>query len=169
MRRARYSARMLIARNKVVSVDYTLTDDTGRVLDTNRGHGPLLYLHGVGGIVPGLERALEGHSPGDQLKVKVEPHEAYGERDESQVETLPRSAFQGIDNLAPGMQFHGGDGEHQRLITILSVDSDTVKVDANHPLAGKNLHFDVQILDVRDATPEEIEHGHAHGPEGHHH
>lgn len=160
---------MQISKGKVVSVDYTLTDDSGRVLDTNRGHGPLLYLHGVGGIVPGLERALEGRSPGDRLKVKVEPHEAYGARDESQVETLPRSAFKGIDHLSPGMQFHGSDGEHQRLITILSVSDDNVQVDANHPLAGKNLHFDVTILDVREATPEELEHGHAHGPHGHHH
>lgn len=160
---------MQISKGKVVSVDYTLTDDSGRVLDTNKGQGPLLYLHGVGGIVPGLERALEGRSPGDSVKVDVEPHDAYGVRDESQVETLPRSAFKVIDDLAPGMQFHGSDGEHQRLITILSVDKDTVRVDANHPLAGKTLRFDVTILDVRDASPDEIEHGHAHGPDGHHH
>jgi FKBP-type peptidyl-prolyl cis-trans isomerase SlyD len=160
---------MKIVSNKVVTVDYVLTDDAGRVLDTNRGHGPLLYLHGVGGIVPGLERALEGHTTGDRVKVKVEPHEAYGARDESQIHSLPRSTFQGIDDLAPGMQFQGSDGQHTRLVTILEVDRETVKVDANHPLAGKNLHFDVNILEVRDATPEEIEHGHAHGPDAHSH
>jgi FKBP-type peptidyl-prolyl cis-trans isomerase SlyD len=160
---------MRITTKKVVSVDYTLTNDFGRLLDTNRGHGPLLYLHGVGEIVPGLERALEGRSAGDTVKVKLEPHEAYGVRDESQVQVLPRAAFKGIDDIAPGMQFHGSDGEHNRLVTILAADDETVKIDANHPLAGKNLNFDVTILDVRDATPEEIEHGHAHGPQGHHH
>jgi FKBP-type peptidyl-prolyl cis-trans isomerase SlyD len=160
---------MQISKNKVVGVDYTLTDDAGHVLDTNKGDGPFLYLHGIGGIVPGLERALEGRSPGDHLKVKVEPHDAYGVRDESQIETLPRAAFKGIDQLAPGMQFQGSDGEHSRLITILSADNDTVRVDANHPLAGKTLNFDVTILDVRDATPDELEHGHAHGPHGHEH
>lgn len=160
---------MQITRNKVVSVDYTLTDDAGRILDTNRGHGPLLYLHGVGGIVPGLERALEGRRAGERVQVKVEPHEAYGARDESQVQSMPRSVFMGIDHIAPGMQFQGSDGQHTRLVTILAVDNDTVRVDANHPLAGKNLNFDVTILDVRDATPEELEHGHAHGPHGHHH
>jgi FKBP-type peptidyl-prolyl cis-trans isomerase SlyD len=160
---------MQIGKNKVVIVDYTLTDDGGHVLDTNEGNGAFAYLHGVGGVVPGLERALEGRSPGDHLNIKVEPHESYGVRDESQIESVPRESFKGIDDLAPGMQFQSTDGQQSRLVTILSVDNDTVRVDANHPLAGKNLNFDVTILDVRDATPEELQHGHAHGPNAHHH
>ena len=164
-----YSVPMRIEKHKVVVVDYILTDDMGRVLDTNDGDGAFAYLHGVGGVVPGLERALEGHVPGDHLKVKVEPHEAYGVRDESQVETLPRSDFRGIDQVLPGMQFHASDGERGRFVTVVAVEGDNVRVDANHPLAGKNLNFDVTILEVRDATAEELEHGHAHGAHGHHH
>ena len=160
---------MQIAKNKVVIVDYVLTDDFGHVLDTNEGNGAFAYLHGVGGVIPGLERALEGHSAGEHLKIKVEPHEAYGVRDESQIDSVPRASFKGIDDLAPGMQFQASDGQHSRLVTIVAVDNDTVRVDANHPLAGKNLNFDVTILDVRDATQEELAHGHAHGPNAHHH
>ena len=160
---------MQIAKDKVVTVDYTLTDDGGHVLDTSKGHGPLAYLHGVGGIIPGLEKALEGQTPGNQLNVKVEPHEAYGQRDESLVESVPRAAFKGIDKIEPGMQFQAKQGEHVRMVTIVGVDPENVRVDANHPLAGKTLNFDVKIVDVRDATKEELEHRHVHGPHGHHH
>jgi FKBP-type peptidyl-prolyl cis-trans isomerase SlyD len=160
---------MQIGKDKVVTVDYTLKDDAGRVLDTSEGHGPLDYLHGVGGIVPGLERALEGRGPGDQLHVKVEPHEAYGVRDESLIQPVPRAAFQDVKQIEPGMQFQSNAGGHTRIVTVVGVDDDNVRIDANHPLAGKNLNFDVSIRDVRDATPEEIQHGHVHGPGGHHH
>lgn len=160
---------MQIEKNKVVSVDYTLKDDAGQVIDTSEGHGPLAYLHGVGGIVPGLERALEGRSAGDELHVKVEPHEAYGVRDESLVGQVPRAAFGSIQKIEPGMQFQANAGGHTRIVTVVGVDQNEVRVDANHPLAGKNLNFDVTVRDVRDATPEELAHGHVHGAGGHHH
>lgn len=160
---------MQIGKDKVVTVDYTLKDDQGQVLDTSEGRGPLDYLHGVGGIVPGLERALEGHAAGDAVHVKVEPHEAYGARDESLVQPVPRAAFPPGQQINPGMQFQANAGGQTRIVTVVGVDNDQVRVDANHPLAGKNLNFDVTVRDVRDATPEELQHGHVHGPGGHHH
>jgi FKBP-type peptidyl-prolyl cis-trans isomerase SlyD len=160
---------MQIGKDKVVSVDYTLTDAGGQLLDTSKGQSPLAYLHGAGGIIPGLERALEGRSPGDQISVKVAPEDAYGGRDESLVESVPRAAFRGVDKIEPGMQFQAKQGEQTRLITVVGVEPESIRVDANHPLAGKTLNFDVTIVDVRDATAEELQHRHVHGAGGHHH
>lgn len=161
---------MQIADNSVVSIDYTLRNDEGVVLDSSEGAQPLVYLHGAANIIPGLERALAGKSAGDSLKVSVEPEEAYGEYLAELVATLGRSMFEGVDDLQVGMQFHASapDGGMQ-IVTIRDIDGDDVTVDGNHPLAGQRLHFQVKVINVRPASEEEIDHGHVHGEGGHHH
>jgi FKBP-type peptidyl-prolyl cis-trans isomerase SlyD len=160
---------MKISHEKVVSIHYTLTDNAGTVLDSSSGGHPLAYLHGFGNIIPGLENALEGKATGDKLSVTVEPGEGYGERDEGLVQAVPRTAFKGVKELAPGMQFQAQGPQGTRLVVVTQVTEDLVTVDANHPLAGQTLHFEVEVSEVRDATSEELEHGHVHGPGGHHH
>ena len=160
---------MQISPNMVVSIDYTLTDDQGTVIDTSEGRGPLPYLAGAGNIIPGLEKALEGKAVGDKLQVKISPEEGYGERHEQMVQEVPRSAFQGVDNIEVGMQFHA-DSDHGPLpVVVTAVSDETVTVDGNHPLAGENLNFDVTVVEIREASAEELEHGHVHGPGGHEH
>jgi FKBP-type peptidyl-prolyl cis-trans isomerase SlyD len=160
---------MAIEKNKVVSIDYTLTGDDGQVLDSSQGREPLAYLHGAGNIIPGLETALEGKSEGDQLNVQVPPDQAYGPRDERMVQPVPRAAFQGVADIQPGMQFQANTNAGTRLITVVGVQGDQVTIDANHPLAGATLNFDVKVVNVRDATEQEKSHGHVHGPGGHQH
>jgi len=160
---------MEIAKDKVVTIDYTLTGEQGQVLDTSDGREPLSYLHGAGNIIPGLENALEGKAAGDQLTVSVPPDQGYGQRDERMVQTVPRGAFAGVPNVAPGMQFQANTNGGPRIITVRDVRDDQVTIDANHPLAGATLNFDVNVKQVRDATPEELAHGHVHGPGGHEH
>jgi FKBP-type peptidyl-prolyl cis-trans isomerase SlyD len=160
---------MKIAHEKVVSIHYTLKNKEGTVLDSSSGSDPLAYLHGFGNIIPGLENALEGKEKGEKLAVTVEPEQGYGARDEQLVQAVPRSAFKGVDDLAPGMQFQAQGPQGARLVVVTQVAQDVVTVDANHPLAGQTLHFDVEVSEVRDATAEELEHGHVHGPHGHHH
>ncbi|MBB1519945.1 FKBP-type peptidyl-prolyl cis-trans isomerase [Aquipseudomonas guryensis] len=161
---------MLIAANKAVSIDYTLTNDAGEVIDSSAGGAPLAYLHGAGNIIIGLEKALEGKQAGDELKVAIEPVDAYGEYSAELVATLNRSMFEGVDELEVGMQFHasGPDGGMQ-IVTIRDLDGDDVIVDGNHPLAGQRLHFQVKVVSVREALAEELAHGHIHGEGGHHH
>lgn len=161
---------MQIAANKAVSIDYTLTNDAGEVIDSSAGGAPLVYLHGAGNIIVGLEKALVGKQAGDEVKVAVEPEEAYGEYSADLVATLNRSMFEGVDELEVGMQFHasGPDGGMQ-IVTIRELEGDDVIVDGNHPLAGQRLNFAVKVVNVRDASQEEIAHGHIHGEGGHHH
>jgi FKBP-type peptidyl-prolyl cis-trans isomerase SlyD len=155
---------MQIAENTVVSIDYTLTDDDGQVIDTSQGREPLTYLHGAGQIIPGLESALEGQSAGDDLEVTVAAADAYGERDERLVQDVPRGAFQGVDRVEAGMRFQAqSEGGHSRTITVTAVQGETVTIDANHPLAGKPLKFKVSIVEVREAGDEETERGQAAG------
>jgi FKBP-type peptidyl-prolyl cis-trans isomerase SlyD len=160
---------MQIAPKKVVRIDYTLTDTAGAVIDSSKGHEPLPYLHGASNIVPGLEAALDGKQAGDTVKVTVQPDQAYGKRDETLVQDVPRSRFPNGADIKPGMQFQAHTPNGARVVTIVSATNDSVKIDANHPLAGKPLTFDVTVVDVRDATEEELAHGHVHGPGGHHH
>lgn len=161
---------MQIAANKAVSIDYTLTNDAGEVIDSSAGGAPLVYLHGAGNIIVGLEKALVGKQAGDEVKVSVEPEEAYGEYSAELVATLNRSMFEGVDELEVGMQFHasGPDGGMQ-IVTIRELEGDDVIVDGNHPLAGQRLHFAVKVVNVRDASQEEVAHGHIHGEGGHQH
>jgi FKBP-type peptidyl-prolyl cis-trans isomerase SlyD len=160
---------MLVAQDKVVLIHYTLTNDTGTVIDSSSGGEPLAYIQGQGNIISGLEKALEGKRKGDKVSVKVDPAEGYGVRDDSLVQSVPRRAFGGAD-VKPGTQFHAQTSQGQtRVVTVMHVQGDMVTVDGNHPLAGENLNFDVEITEVRDASAEELEHGHVHGPGGHHH
>lgn len=161
---------MLIARNKVVLIDYTLTDDSQQVLDQSGEGEPLAYLHGAANIIPGLENALEGKKAGESLKVRIAPAEAYGERDERLVQMVPREMFEDSTEIQAGMQFHSADEEgNTTVVTVTNTTEDTITVDANHPLAGVPLTFSVTVVEVRDATPEELSHGHVHGPGDHHH
>ena len=161
---------MTIAANKAVSIEYTLTNDDGDVIDSSAGGAPLVYLQGAGNIIPGLEKALDGKAVGDELNVTVEPEDAYGEYSAELVSTLNRSMFEGVDVLEVGMQFHASapDGQMQ-IVTIRDLDGDDVTVDGNHPLAGQRLNFKVKVVAVRDASEEEVAHGHVHGEGGHQH
>ena len=159
---------MQIAQDAVVSIHYTLTDDAGKTLDSSAGGDPLAYLHGNGNLIPGLERELEGKHAGDKLSVKIAPADGYGEYDKSLVQRVPRRAFKGVGNIHVGMQLQAQSEHGPRAVTVTQVVGDMVTVDGNHPLAGQNLNFDVEITDVRAATEEELSHGHVHGPGGHH-
>jgi len=154
---------MKIAEKKVVSIHYELTNIKGEVLDSSLTQAPLTYLHGTGGLISGLESALDGHGVGDKMSVKIPPEEAYGPINSELIQAVPRSAFEGIDKIEPGMQFQtsGADGQPQP-IKVVAVAEDVVTIDANHPLAGETLHFVVTVEAVRAATEEELEHGHAH-------
>lgn len=153
---------MQIAKNAVVAIDYTLTDTEGQVLDTSEGRGPLNYLHGAGNIIPGLERALEGKAEGEKLQVTVPPEEGYGQRDDALVQQVPKKLFAETAEPEPGMQFQAQGPQGTQLLTVVEVQEEQVTVDANHPLAGRELSFDVAVVNVREATPDEIEHGHVH-------
>lgn len=151
---------MRIAKNSVVTIDYTLTDERGDVIDTSCGQTPLSYIQGGGGIIPGLEAALEGKQEGESLAVVVPPDRAYGGKDEDLIQAIPRERFdREIDDVAVGMRFpaSGDDGTH--MVTVVAVDGEQVTVDANHPLAGSTLNFDVTVLKVRAATGEELRRG----------
>jgi FKBP-type peptidyl-prolyl cis-trans isomerase SlyD len=160
---------MQIGKNSVVAIDYTLTNPKGEVLDSSKGREPLTYIQGSGGIIPGLEAALEGKAAGDAVSVTIPPEQAYGLRDDSMVQKVSRDLFKNAGVIEVGMQFQANNGQEQRVVTIVGFDGDDVKVDANHPLAGTTLHFEVDIKTVRAATQDEIAHGHVHGPGGHHH
>lgn len=154
---------MVIANDCVVAFHYTLTDDDGVEIDSSKGQEPLAYLHGHQGIIPGLEKELAGKTTGDAMKVTVQPAEGYGELSAELMQAVPREAFQGVDEIEVGMQFQaqGGEGQMQTVV-VKEVTEETVTVDANHPLAGRVLHFDVSIESVREATEEELAHGHVH-------
>jgi len=161
---------MTIKDNSAVSFHYTLTDDDGQQLDSSVGKEPLAYLHGAGNIIPGLENALTGKAVGDAMTVAVSAAEGYGEVQKELIQDVPRSSFQGIDEIEIGMQFEAQTGQGGAVpVTVTAVTDEMITVDGNHPLAGKNLNFDVTIEAIRDATEEELEHGHVHGPGGHHH
>ena len=160
---------MQVSKDKVAIINYTLKDDEGNVVDQSE-NGEFAYLHGASNIIPGLENALEGKTAGDALVVTIAPAEAYGERDESRIQAVPRAMFPPDVEVEVGMQFHAQSPEGQTLmVTVAAVETDTITVDGNHPMAGKTLHFDVAIVEVRDATQEELDHGHVHHGDHHHH
>jgi FKBP-type peptidyl-prolyl cis-trans isomerase SlyD len=160
---------MQVAKNTVVSIDYTLTNDAGQVLDTSKGGSPLVYLHGVGGLIPGMERGIDGRNTGDTFKITVAPGDAYGEKRQELIQPVPRDKFPGATDIKVGQQFQAQTPQGPKVVTIVAVDDQSVTVDANHPLAGQTLNFDVTVVDVRPASDEEQQHGHVHGPGGHHH
>ena len=154
---------MKVAHQRVVAIHYTLTDDRGQQLDTSQGKEPLVYLHGAQGLIPGLEKQLEGREPGDQFAATVPPEEGYGEVNPELIQEVPLEVLDGIENLEVGMalQAKSPDGQVQNL-RVDAIGDDTSTLNANHPLAGEVLHFEVSVEDVRDATAEEREHGHVH-------
>lgn len=153
----------------VVTMHYTLTNDDGQVLDSSSGGDPLSYLHGRGNIIAGLEQALEGNAAGFQADVTVEAADGYGERSEDMVVTASREQFDPAMDLKPGLQVMAQGPNGPVVFTVSEVTDEEVTLDGNHPLAGQRLHFAVEITEVRAATAEELEHGHVHGPGGHHH
>lgn len=159
-----------IAENTVVSIHYTLSEAGGDVIETSQGDAPMTYLHGAGEIIPGLEDALEGRSPGDEFSITIPPEEAYGERDESLVQALPLDEIEHAGSLEVGMQLEAeSEDDEVELVTVVAIDDESVTIDANHELAGRTLRFEVSVVDVRPATEAELEHGHAHGPGAHEH
>jgi FKBP-type peptidyl-prolyl cis-trans isomerase SlyD len=155
---------MKIGKHAVAAIRYTLTDNTGKILDSNAGSDPLYYLHGEGNLIPGMEEGLEGQEQGAKLQLKISPEKGYGVRDEKLIQKLPRSAF-GEQKVEKGMQFHSNNGA---VVTVTNVGLDQITVDANHALAGVDLNFTIEVIEVRTATTDEIAHGHVHGPGGHH-
>ena len=160
---------MQVAKNKVVSIDYKLTDGSGKLIDSSENHGPLLYIQGIGNLIPGLEKELEGKSAGDHLNVKIAAKDGYGERNDSLCQSVPTSQFESTEALEIGMQFEVETEQGELVVSVTKIEGDMVTVDGNHPLAGVELHFDVTVKEVRDASAEELAHGHVHGEGGHHH
>jgi len=153
---------MQITDKAAVSFHYTLTNPSGEQLDSSIGEEPLLYLHGMGNIIPGLEAALAGKSAGDKFNVSIEPAQAYGEIDPEMVQLVSKRMFEDME-LEIGMQFHADVSHGSGIITVTEINGDDVTVDGNHPLAGETLIFDVEVIDVRPATADELAHGHVHG------
>ncbi|MCX4028277.1 peptidylprolyl isomerase [Endozoicomonas sp. SM1973] len=153
---------MLIGDKCVVSIEYTLKDNDGTVIDQSAEDQPLAYLHGFGNIIPGLEQELVGKVAGDSFQVTVSPEDAYGERVEQLVQQVPLATFPEPEKLEVGMRFTAQTEQGDIPVVITAIDNGEASVDANHPLAGVTLHFEGKVIDVRDATEEELEHGHAH-------
>jgi FKBP-type peptidyl-prolyl cis-trans isomerase SlyD len=147
---------MSITNHKAVTVQYTLKDDAGETIDTSVGRDPLFYIHGTGGLLPGFEAALDGKTKGDTVSFSLEPKDGYGERKPSMIFKVPRERFSDIEDMREGLQFAVNGPQGTMVMTALKIDDKNVTLDGNHPLAGKNLHFEVEVLDVRDATEEEI-------------
>lgn len=160
---------MQVEKNKVVAIDYKLTNSKGEVIDSSTNHGPLLYIQGIGNLIPGLEKELEGKKTGDNVKVTIAAKDGYGERNDSLCQVVPRAQFESTEGLEVGMQFEVETEQGELVVSVTKIEGDEVTVDGNHPLAGVELHFDVTIKEIRDASAEELAHGHVHGEGGHHH
>ncbi len=160
---------MQIAKDKVVTINYTLRNDNKEILDSAQ-EGDFAYLHGAENIIAGLEQALDGKSVDDEIAVSIAPADGYGERNPDMTQVVPKEMFGADGDIEVGQQFHAASPEGQEIVvTVVAVDDDNITVDGNHPLAGVTLHFEVKIVEIRDASAEELEHGHVHGPDGHHH
>lgn len=160
---------MQIFDDNVVSFQYTLKNDQGEVIESSVSQEPLDYLHGHKNIIPGLERELTGKSVGDTFTATIEPENAYGNYDEELLQTLSRGDFQDVDELEIGMQFEVQDSSGSGLVTVTKIEGDEITIDGNHPLAGERLVFEIEVVDIREASAEELSHGHPHHPDGHHH
>jgi FKBP-type peptidyl-prolyl cis-trans isomerase SlyD len=158
-----------IQKNHVVSIDYTLKNDEGNVLDTSSGGSPLTYLHGAGALIPGMENALEGKTEGDDFTISIAPAEAYGNHDQNLLHKIDRKELAHLPDLELGMELEVMADNDPLVMTIVELSDDLVVLDGNHPLAGQTLNFDIQVRNVREASADEISHGHVHGPGGHHH
>ena len=160
---------MIVEKDKAVSFHYTLKNADGVQMETSREKDPMSYLHGANNIIPGLEKAMEGHAIKDEFSVTVEPEDAYGVRNEKNVQRVPLKRLKGIGKVSVGQVLNLQTNNGQVQVTVLKVGRFNVDVDGNHPLAGQQLTFEVEITDIRDASEEELEHSHVHGPGGHQH
>ncbi|MCF6204434.1 MAG: peptidylprolyl isomerase [Methylococcaceae bacterium] len=154
---------MQITDKLAVSIHYILTDSNGKQLDSSRNEDPMVYLHGSGQIISGLENALSGKKVGDKFKTTIAPANAYGERREDMLQVVPMTMFEGMDKVEEGMQFHADASQGVNVVTVTKVDGNDVTIDGNHPLAGETLTFDVEVVDIRPATEDELSHKHIHG------
>lgn len=159
---------MHITKNSVATIHYTLKDNDGNTLDSSIGQEPLVYIQGIGNLIPGLEDELENKQKGDKLVAKIDPEKGYGVKNPELIQELDKKLF-GDQEIIAGMQFEAGGENGSQVITVVELKDDKVIVDGNHALAGVVLNFDVEVTDVREATSDELEHGHVHGPGGHHH
>ena len=153
---------MTISHHKVVTIDYTLKNAQGETLDSSEGQEPLVYLHGAENIVQGLERELEGKKVGDALSTVVSPEDGYGIHNEELIGAVPREMFEADMPIEVGMSFQAETEQGIQVVTVVGVNDKEVMVDGNHPLAGESLHFDIKVVAIRDASAEELEHGHVH-------
>ncbi len=160
---------MKIGKNAAVSIDYILTDGEGELIDRSEAGSPLVYLHGTGQILPALEQLLEGKSIGDKISPTLSPSEGYGIPSEDLVRHVPKSEFSEVSDLAVGMHFQVDSKNGPVVFEVMEITGDKVVLDGNHPLAGKELHFEIEVKAIREASKDEIAHGHVHGPGGHHH
>tara|TARA_R110002049_G_scaffold228622_4_gene400744 strand:- start:386 stop:868 length:483 start_codon:yes stop_codon:yes gene_type:complete len=160
---------MKIAKNAVVTMNYTLKDDKGTVIDSSSENGPLSFIQGIGNIITGLEAKMEGKAKGDKFDCTILPADGYGEADPNLIQKVERSQFGEGDTLEVGMMFEVGNDEQTFIARVIELDDQNVTLDANHPMAGQTLNFDVEILNVREAEANELAHGHAHGEGGHQH
>jgi len=154
---------MKITSKKVATIHYTLKDQKGTIIDSSQGEEPLTFIHGIGNLIPGMEKGLEGKGAGDKVSLVIPPEEAYGIRKEENVQVVPLKNFPEKDNVKPGATFVADSDQGSRNATVVKVDGDLVTIDFNHPLASVELHFEIEILDVRNATEDELSHGHVHG------
>lgn len=160
---------MIVEKDKVVSFHYTLKNSIGEEMESSRERDPMSYLHGAGNIIPGLEKAMEGQKAGDNFSVTIEPEDAYGPRNEKNVQRVPLKRLKGVGKISRGQILNVQTKQGAVQVTVLKVGRFNVDVDGNHPLAGQQLTFDVDITEIREASEEESKHGHAHGPGGHDH
>lgn len=160
---------MEISKEKVVRIHYTLKDKSGEVLDSSDGQPPLAYIQGLGNIIPGLEKALDGKQVGEKLKVVIPPEDAYGVRNESFVKSIPLSEFENQSDVKVGAQFRVETSQKTHIATVTNIENENVTIDLNHLLADEALHFDVEVMEIREATQEELSHGHVHGSGDHAH
>jgi FKBP-type peptidyl-prolyl cis-trans isomerase SlyD len=160
---------MIAEKDKVVTFHYTLKNEAGEQMESSRESDPMTYLHGANNIITGLEKAMEGHAIRDEFSATLEPEEAYGERNENNIQRVPLKRLKGIGKISVGQVLNLQTNKGQVQVTVLKVGRFNVDVDGNHPLAGAQLTFDVEITDIRDASEEELKHRHVHGPGGHQH
>ncbi len=159
---------MKISKDMVVAIHYTLINKNGDIVDSSENADPLTYLHGHGHIVPGLEEELEGKGKGEKFNVSVAPEKGYGVRNEMLVQEVSKEMF-GEQNVEEGMEFHAESDGHPIIIKVVKVDGDKITIDGNHPMAGEELLFSIDVVEIREASKEELDHGHVHGEGGHHH
>ncbi|MCA9403777.1 MAG: peptidylprolyl isomerase [Candidatus Omnitrophica bacterium] len=157
---------MKIENGKVAMIHYSLKNDAGDTIDSTVNDAPMGYLHGHSNLMPGLEKALDGRAQGEKFSMSLAPEEAFGPHDELKIKKVPKEHFDGLDDLKEGMHLQVNSPQGAQIATVQAVGEAEVTVDFNHPLAGQTLHFEIEVLEIREATAEELEHGHIHGAGG---